>query len=246
MPLQNAIDVPTNAINPQLTNLSFKSNPVMSAQTGGVAAVTINTTNQWSVGNGYIFECYNNTVATNIGPIITSTGLNIDHIGSAASKIIEITRGVTAGSPDSFVAGTSAAFYVQATFNINTLADVTDLFIGFRKAQAYQNTGLTTYTDYATIGVHSTAGEIQLQTQIASGGNTVTDTTQAILAATNFTIRVNVSSAGVVTYLLNGAAPTTVAAYTLAANTVVPFIWYATPAGGHAEVDIVNYQCGLQ
>jgi hypothetical protein len=95
--------------------------------------------------------------------------------------------------------------------------------------------------------VHSTSGEIQLQTQVGSGGNTVTDTTQAISAATTFSVQVNVSSGGVVTYLLNGSAPSTVAAYTFtSALTVVPYILYTTPAGGHAEVDLVSYQCGLQ
>lgn len=229
----------------------FDAVPSMSALTGGVAAVTINTTNVWSVPQwGASFEQYNTTVASAIAPTMSSTagqGLNIDTIGGAASKIIEITEGNSVNCKNAFVIGTSAAFYVQATFNIATLADVTDFYVGFRKQQAYQATIPAGYTDYATIGVHSTAGEIQLQTQVGSGGNTVTDTTQAITAATNFTVRVNVSAAGVVTYQLNGSAPTTVAAYTFtSALTVIPFIIYSTPAGGHAEADFVNYRCGLQ
>ena len=244
--------VPTYISSASVTSVGkFDAVPSMSALTGGVAAVTINTTNVWSVPQwGASFEQYNTTVATAIAPTMSTTagnGLNIDSIGAAVSKIIEITEGNSVNCKNAFVIGTSPAFYVQASFNIATLADVTDFYIGFRKQQAYQATIPAGYTDYATIGVHSTAGEVQLQTQVGSGGNTVTDTTQAVVAATTFTVRVNVSAGGVVTYQLNGATPTTVAAYTFtSALTVIPFIIYSTPAGGHAEADLVNYRCGLQ
>jgi hypothetical protein len=229
----------------------FDGIPSMSASTGGVAAVTINTTNIWSVPQwGAQFEQYNTTVATAIAPTMSATagnGLNIDTIGGAASKSIEITEGNTVNAKNAFVIGTSAAFFVKAGFNIATLADVTDLYVGFRKVQAYQATLPAGYTDYATIGVHSTAGLIELQTNIGGAGNTITSTTQSATAATIFTVQVNVSAGGVVTYLLTGSAPTTVAAYTFtSALTVVPYIIYTTPAGGHAEVDLVSYQCGFQ
>jgi hypothetical protein len=229
----------------------FTNIPTMSASTGGVAAVTINTYNVWAEPQwSAAFEQYNTTVSSAIAPTMSGTagqGLNIDTINGAASKTIEITEGNTVNSKNAFVVGTSPAFFVQAGFNINTLANVTDLYVGFRKVQTYQATVPAGYTDYATIGVHSTAGHIQLQTQAASGGNTVTDTTNLATAGTNFTLQVNVSAAGVVTYLINGAAPTVTAAYTLTgALTVVPYIVYSTPAGGHTEVDLVSYQCGFQ
>lgn len=229
----------------------FTGIPSMSASTGGVAAVTINTYNIWSMPEWSArFEQYNTTVSTNIAPSMSATagrGLNIDNITGAVSKSIEITEGNNVNSKNAFVIGTSAAFYVKAGFTIVTLADIADLYVGFREVQTYQATIPAGYTDYATIGVHGATGEIQTQTQVGSGGNIIHDTTQAITAATNFTVEVLVSATGVVTYLLNGVAPTSVAAYTFtSAITVIPYIIYTTPAGGHAEVDLGSYVCGLQ
>lgn len=217
-----------------------------------VPATTINTLNQWMV-NGCYFEQYNTTASTAAVPImgtIANNGINIDNINGAAAKSIEITEGNAVSIKNAFLAGTSPAFFVRATFNINTLANVTELYVGFRKVQTYQATLPTGYTDYATIGVHGAAGLLQLQTQLASGGNIVTSTTNSVTAATNFTVQVNVSAAGVVTYLRdvvgNGPliAPTATAAYTFGAVTVVPYIVYTTVTS-HTEVDLVEYACGL-
>jgi hypothetical protein len=238
--------------NASVTNVPlFTAIPVMSANTGGVAVVTQGHINLWAFPQwGAYFEAYNTVALQVIAPALSATagqGLNLDSATDANSAIIEITEGNNVNSKNAFVTGTSPAFYVKAGFNINTLADVANVIVGFRAIQSYQATSLATYTDYATIGVHGAAGEIELQTQKASGGQTTTDTTQAISAGANFTVEVKVSSGGVVTYLLNGSAPTTVAAYTFTASTnVIPFIYYAAASGGHAEVDLVSYQCGLQ
>jgi hypothetical protein len=219
-----------------------------------VPATTINTINQWMV-NGCYFEQYNTTASTAAVPImgtLANNGINIDNVTGAAAKTIEITEGNAVSIKNAFVVGTSPAFFVRATFNVNTTADVTSLYVGFRKQQAYQATVPTGYTDYATIGVSGAAAKLQIQTQVGSGGNVTTDTTNVITALTNFTVQVNVSSAGVVTYLRdvtgNGPliAPTAVAAYTFTgALTVIPYILYTTVTG-HAEVDLVEYICGLQ
>jgi len=228
----------------------FTELPVMSATTGGTAAVTINTTNAWAIPQwGAYFEQYNTTVSTNIAPLMSATagfGLNINNINGAASKSIEITEGNSANTKNGFTIGTSLPFYVQASFNINTLADVTSLYVGFRKQQAYQATLPAGYTDYAVIGVNGTAGLIESQTQLATGGNVLTTSGISAVAGTTFTLRVNVSTAGVVQYLINGVVAVT-AAYTFAAaGFVIPYIIYSTSAGGNAEVDLVSYVCGFQ
>jgi hypothetical protein len=245
--------------NVKSTLCNFSHLPV-AGNTGGnpgttfaaVPATTINTINQWMV-NGCYFEQYNTTASTAAVPImgtIANNGINIDNINGAAAKTIEITEGNAVSIKNAFVAGTSPAFFVRATFNVNTTANVTELYVGFRKQQTYQATMPTGYTDYATIGVHGAAAKLQLQTQLASGGNVVTDTTNTITAATNFTVQVNVSSAGAVTYLFDVTgdgpliAPTTVAAYSFGAVTVVPYIVYTTVTS-HTEVDLVEYACGL-
>lgn len=209
--------------------------------------------NLWIVDATY-FECRNVTTATAAMPsmgTIANNGINIDTITGAAAKTIEIGQGFSVAQLNAFVTNTSLPFYVRATFNVNTLANVTELFVGFRKSQAYTTTNVTVYTDYATIGIHGATGQLQIQTQKTTGGNVVTDTTNVAVAGQNFTIQVNVSGAGVVTYLKdttgNGKliAPTTVAAYTFTtALTVVPFIFYTTVTS-HTEVDLCSFSCGF-
>ena len=233
----------------------FGAIPIASANTGGAAVVTINHTNLWAFPQwGAYFEAYNTVALQVIVPALSTTalkGLNLDSATDANSAAIEITEGISLSAKNLFTIGTSPAFYVQATFSVATLADVTDLIVGFRAVSAYQATvfGASGYTDYAFLGIlgGGTAGEFQIQTQVGSAANVVTDTTQKATAATNFTIRVNVSAAGVVTYLINGSAPTATAAYTFtSALQVIPCIYYQAASGGHAEADLVSYQCGLQ
>lgn len=219
----------------------------------GIPAVTINTFNQWVV-DGCGVEQYNTTTSSAAMPTmatVANNGLNIDTIAGAAGKTIELVLGTNSvAQKDAFLAGTSASFFTRATFNINTLANVTSLYVGFRKVQTYQATIPAGYTDYATLGVSGAAGLLQIQTQLASGGNVITSTTNSVTAATNFTVQVNVSGAGAVTYLRdttgNGPliAPTAVAAYSFGAVTVVPYILYTTVTS-HTEVDLVNWTCGL-
>jgi hypothetical protein len=204
--------------------------------------------------DGVYFEQYNTTASSAAMPsmgTIANNGLNINAITLVTGKTIEITQGNTAAQLNAFVIGTSPAFFVRATFDVATTADVTDLYIGFRKVQAYQATVPTGYTDYATFGVHGTSAKLQSQTQTGSGGNTVTDSTNTITAAQNFTVQVNVDGSGNVTYLKdttgNGPliAPTSVASYQFTnALTVMPYIIYTTGSAA-AEVDLVSYSCGL-
>ena len=230
---------------------NFTHQPI--AQASGATAVpatTINTFNQWMV-NGCYFEQYNTTASTAAMPTmgtITNNGLNIDTITGAAAKTIEITTGNSTGGLLAF-ASRSLPFFVRATFNVNTLANVTSLRLGFRKQQAYNATE-TNYTDYATFGISGAAGHLQALTQLASGGVTTTDSGNVAVALTNFTVQINVDGSGNVTYLRdvtgNGPliAPTTVVAYQFgAALTLIPYLYYTTVTS-HTEVDLVSFACG--
>jgi len=245
--------------NDKSTYINFGS-WMIGANTGGnpgtagsaVPAVTINTVNQW-VGPGYYLECYNTTASTAAMPTmatLANNGINIDTVTGAAAKTIEITEGNAVSIKNAFISRGGSPFYVRATFNVNTLANVTSLYVGFRKQQTYQATLPAGYTDYAAFGVSGAAGKLQSLTQLSSGGNTTTDSTNLITAGTNFTVQVNVDGTGNATYLRdvtgNGPliAPTTVAAYQFANSlTLIPFIIYTTVTS-HTEVDLVSYSCG--
>lgn len=232
---------------------------MIGANTGGnpgtagaaVPATTIDTINQWVMADGYM-ECYNTTASTAAMPLMGSTlngGIDIDTVTGAAAKTIEITEGNSISIKNAFTSRT-AALYVRATFNINTLANVTELRVGFRKQEAYNATE-SNYTDYATFGVVGATGQLQSRTQLASGGVTTTDSTNVAVAGTNFTVQVQCDASGNVTYLRdvtgNGPliAPTTVAAYQFgAALTLIPYIYYTTVTS-HTEVNLISYSCGL-
>lgn len=221
-----------------------------------IGVVTQGHTNRWIVKDKY-FECFNTVDISQVAPAfgsVLNNGLNIGAICDAAADEFEITQGNSTAIKNCFVSQTSPAFSVRATFNIATLADVTELSVGFRKVQTYATTPLGTYTDYAIIGVSGTSGFLKTQTRIASGAAVVTDLhaalgTQLATAATNFTVQVNVDGSGNVTYLwanANGALiiPTGVVAAQMGAVNMIPWIHY-TVGGAAAEVDLVSYSCGL-
>jgi hypothetical protein len=217
-----------------------------------IGVVTVNHTNMWYIDGRY-FEQYNTVATSVVAPsmgTILNDGLNIGALCNAASKEIEITQGNNAAIKNCFVTRTSPSFFVRATFNINTLANVTELSVGFRKQATYAASPLTTYTDYAIIGVSGTSGHIQTQTGIASA-YVKTDTTNVATAATNFTLQVNIDGSGNVTYLWANAnglliAPTTVVAAQMGTGlNFIPWIHYTVSAAAASEVDLVSYSCGL-
>lgn len=233
--------------------VTFSSRPLIqeAVAAASIGVVTVAHTNAWLIDGKY-FEEYNTVDISQVAPsfgTILNNGLNIGSICDAAADEFEITQGNNAAIKNCFVTQTSKPFYVRATFNINTLADVTELSVGFRIVQTYATSPLSTYTDYAIIGVSGTAGHIKTQTGISSTF-VKTDTTNLAIAATNFTLQVNIDGSGNVTYLWSSAnglltAPTTVVAAQMGASlNFVPWIHYTVGAAA-AEVDLVAYSCGL-
>ena len=242
---------PANTRNDYVT---FTGIPIVqeAISAASIGVVTVNHTNMWYIDGRY-FEQYNTVATSIVAPTqgtILNNGLNIGSLCNAASKEIEITQGNSTSIKNCFVTQTSPAFFVRATFNAKTLADVTELSVGFRKVATYTASPLSTYTDYAIFGISGTAGALQSQTGIASA-YVKTNSTNSATAATNFTIQVNIDASGNVTYLwgnANGAlvAPTTVAAAQMGAGlNFVPWIHYTVSAAAADEVDLISYACGL-
>lgn len=217
-----------------------------------IGVVTVNHTNLWYIDGRY-FEQYNTVATSVVAPsagTLVNNGLNIGSLCNAANKEIEITQGNSISIKNCFLTRTAPSFFVRATFNVNTIADVTELSVGFRKQAAYTASPLSTYSDYAAIGISGTAGHIQTQTGIASA-YVKTDTTNTATAATNFTVQVNIDGSGNVTYLwanANGAlaAPSNVVAAQMGTSlNFIPFIHFTVSAAAAAEVDLVSYACGF-
>lgn len=223
---------------------TFQVQPVTSKVGGGAATGTAGDNNVLFTQFGQ-YEWYVIGTQTILAPSLDAFGLNLVQDNTAADGI-ELCMGVQSISPCAFTVGSSPAFFMSAQFKVQDVSGANPLLIGFRKAAAF-NATLSSYTDFATIGIVGTAGEIQLQTQLASGGVTTTDTTQAAVDGAVMQLGVNVSSSGAVTYLYNWAAPTVTAAFSFAATTIViPFIRFTEAADITTQASCNFLQVGTQ
>jgi hypothetical protein len=165
-----------------------------------------------------------------------------------ATEGAEYNFGPRNNARHAFTIGTSPAFFFEVGLYINDMDGADPYVIGFRKVEA-NNATFSSYTDYATIGMiaGSSTTNVVLATELNAGGQTVTDTTDAWGGDGSInTLRVLVSAAGVVTYTINGVAPTVTAAFTFDnTDVVMPFI-RLTHSASPTEVDITSIKVGFQ
>lgn len=233
---------------------NFNSLQVANGPAGAAVSGTANAINSWSV-NGLSFEASPRGTQTILAPVMGTTGyIDLGSQDQTAGDGIELTRGVTAGTPNAFVIGTDAAFYTKATFISADVSGCAPLVVGFRGAQAYaSNDGgtpnLPNYNDFACIGLVGVANPATLKivTDVNNGGPTTTDTTQTVADTVAVTLTVLVSAAGVVTYKINESAPAATAAFTFDnGDTVVPFINFTQGADIAGQTSCTLWECGYQ
>jgi hypothetical protein len=225
----------------------FRYDPVAVGRLGVGAAVGTTGARNLMRFPSTLFEYHIKGTQTILAPVATAVGLDIGMDQTAADGI-EMTHGILSRAPVAFVVGTDPAFYVAATIKVADASGANPLVIGFRKAEAYQAT-VAAYADYAAIGIIGTAdpNTIFTTTEAAGGGNTNTDTTMTWADGATKQLKVKVSAAGAVTYEVNNAAPTVVAAFSFtAADVVVPFLFFLNAADLAGLVEISNWEVGLQ
>lgn len=222
----------------------FKFQPITAKVGGGAATGTAGD-------NNILFTKFNawewNVIGTQtiLAPSNDTFGLNLVQDNTAGDGI-ELCMGQTALTPASYIIGTDNAFFMECEFKVQDVSGINPLIIGFRKVQAFDST-LANYTDFVAFGIVGTAGHVQSQTQIATGGVVTTDTTQLAVDGGVVRFKINVSSTGVVTYQLNDQAPTVVAAYTFANGLqVIPFIRSVEAADITTQASIDYFAMGFQ
>jgi len=244
-------DVATRAITQTNTKIeAFNVCPILQSRaTTGVAPTG-------STGDRNIMYCQDGVTMeqfiigagqTIIAPRLDDTGLLIG-LDVATSEGAEYNFGIQTTSKHVYTIGTSADFFFEAEFTVATVAGAEPLAIGFRKVEANNGTW-TAYADYATIGIVTSenAGTITISDEQTGGGTTYTNTTDAWTDGQKHTLRVNVTTAGVVTYLIDGVAPSATAAYTFTnALAVMPFIHWVQAAGTTSALHIHSLKCGFQ
>ncbi len=169
------------------------------------------------------------------------TGMNL-LFDAADDEGHELSMGIRSGDKMSFVVGVDGAFHLKVKFSIADVSGTDDCAIGFRKAEAYQ-ANIDDYDQLAALNVIS--GDIKVETILNGGATTTTDTTDNWADAAAKTLGIHVSAAGIVTYTIDGAAPTATAAFTFdAGEVVVPFFFMLNAADLVGNVIITDWEVG--
>ena len=244
-------DITGRNINVSNTNIeSFNVNPILQsvATTGAAPTGATGDVNIMYLQDGITMEEFIiGAGQTIIAPRLANDGLLIS-LDLINTEGVEYNFGVTTRSRHTYTVGTSPAFFFEAQFLVADVSGCEPLLLGFRKVEA-NNAVYTAYTDYASLGIKTSANAdlISLSTEIGGGGTTDTNTTDAWTDGQTHTVRVNVSAGGVVTYLIDGAAPGGTAAYTFTgALQLMPFITLSHAAVAPGAIHLVSLACGLQ
>jgi len=139
----------------------------------------------------------------------------------------------------------NAPFYLKWRFSIDDVSGTDDCAIGFCKDEAH-DAAIDNKDEMACLNVIS--GNITIETILNGGATTTTDTTDNWADGESHTLEVYVSKVGVVTYKIDGAAPTTTAAFSFDTNEVVtPFFYFLQAADPEvAALILQEFECGLQ
>lgn len=230
-----------NTLRRKHTFETFDANPVTAKLAGGAAGGTTGDTNLMSFPET-AFSYHVKGTQTILAPVITATGLDIG-MDQTDNDGVEITQGILASTRHAYTVGTDGEFFFRVKFKIADVSGTDDCAIGFRKAEAYQ-ANIDDYDEMAAMNV--IAGDIKLETILNNGATTTTDTTNNWADGETHDLKVIVSSAGVVTYKIDGAAPTTTAAFTFDnGEVVVPFMFFLHAADVAGAVELIEWECGL-
>lgn len=193
-----------------------------SANTGGVATGATGDVNNLMLQSGAIIqEFVVGAGQTILQPIMSANGLIINGdqtVGEGYEYNFPFLQ---------YTIGTSAPFAFELGMYINDMDGAAPYVFGFRKVQA-NNAAWVDYTDYATMGMIAVSSptEIVTATELNAAGQVVTNTTDLWGGDGSYhVLRVLVDGSGNVTYTIDGAAPSVVAAFQFDnGDVVIPFI----------------------
>lgn len=230
-----------NRINRLHTYETFDANPVTSKVAGGAATGTAGDRNVLNVGSSLFEYCILGT-QTILAPSLTATGLDIA-MDQTANDGIELNHGITAKQRHSYIIGTDGPFFFRVKFKIGDVSGTDDCAIGFRKVEA-NRPNIDDYLDMAVLNVIS--GDIKIETILNNAATTTTDTTNNWADGETHELKVKVSAAGVVTYEIDGVAPTATAAFTFdSADVVMPFLYFLNDTDLVDTLELIEWEVGL-
>ena len=183
------------------------------------ASTTAGTWNMISMGDG-LKLAQTAIISSSAASTLTTSGLEV-YAGGTNTYGLETIGGFMGATGHPFVVGTDPAFGFCAKLSHTTVADITSAYAGFRKVTPFSAT-LQSEVQYAAVG-HK--GATSYTTSSLTSSETETSGTDTVADATTYEFCTLVSSAGVVTFTINGAAPTVTQAVTLTTGVeVIPFV----------------------
>jgi len=245
--MANNFNVTTQTLSRILTKTTFSCQPTITNKTGGV----VDTTDAQITIHRYDSDMYlyfsNIAAQSLLVPAANSDGLDYSYDAENDNGIQWCAKDNTYKgilNKDYFTIGTSPAFYMQMTIKLNDVSATDNCAFGFRKVAAFV-AAIDDYTDMACLNIIS--GNINIETILNNTTKVTTDTTQDLADAGSVVLRVNVSNTGVVTYLIDGSAPTTTAAFTFDdTDEVTPFGYHIHAAASSMGIIYKELEFGLQ
>jgi len=245
--LNRSINMSGSSINARVSgcNGQFGAPPLVldDASTLADGGDTDTVIHQYS--DGLRLHVQNINAQTLLIPAASTSGMNYSYDQTDTDGVQWVTSMEThKGYPgvDRFVVGTSGAFFCEMTFTITDVSGTDDCAFGFRKVEAMQAL-VDNYDEMAAFNCIS--GDIKTETIINNATTVTTDTTANWADGESHTLRVDVSSTGVVTYTLDGGTAITTVAYTFDDGEVVTPFWYFIHDANLSETLILeSFSCG--
>ena len=213
------------------------------------------------------FELYVSGVATGaavVGPWQDASGLNFtSSAGGTGPDDWEIGHGTTSQSKAAYTVGSfggnKRAFF-ECTVDVTDISDVTEMWMGWRKAEAYQ-ADPDNYDEMASFNVGEDAdGQIELHTILNGGATGNVDTTETDWAdGAAYKLRIEVENNGKCHFFISAADTTHAGAAALDANTptvttdfsfdagevILPFLRFHTETGDPVAT-VNNWKVGYK
>lgn len=184
-----------------------------------------------------------------VTPYVSADGLELQPV--AAGDDLELSNGTTSRSKAAYTVGSfpdaNKKIYFEAKVKIDDISDVSELAMGWRKAEAYQ-AAVDSYDEMAAWNVGAdAAGQIEIHTILNNAATSETDTTESDWTdGAEKTLRVEVSNDGLCRFYIDGASPAVdVTNFSFdSGEVIVPFLFLATETGDPG-VSISEWNVGV-
>lgn len=187
---------------------------------------------------------FGQSTAQTILPVMDAVGLDISG-DQVSAEAYEMFAGILGASGRPAVVGYDPAFYLCVTATIADASGASDFHVGWRSATETQVKLITSYSNYATVGIEGTANPNTIFTMTGNDGTDAnTDTTLTWADGASKKLCSLVSGAGVFSATVDGATVTTAAFSFDDGDSLIPFVAFEHGADVAGAVDITEWAVG--